>query len=130
MAVGLRDCGDRFEFVLEPILVTTSIPVAEIHLGEGVWQRDRALELTDDDTIRQAVLDHAVDEVPGCLGQAGNFAITRMAVPAEGGSDAFEQVGEIWWCGGIHKEGAALWFEAAKGCCFRQVGGRNMKRET
>jgi len=72
---------------VEPVPVTAVEPVADVHLGEGIGQATGALELIEDSAIGEAILEHDVDKVPGRLGEAGDFAVAWVTMPAERGVD-------------------------------------------
>ena len=65
------DASDGF-LVAAIVLVAALFPVAKVLRVEA---RGGFAEFVDDDSIRQAVIKHAVDEVADRPGQAGDFAV-------------------------------------------------------
>ncbi len=73
-----------FELLAAVILEAALAPVGDVHFGDGIGQRRDGrivggLEFEDDVAIAEAVVDHAVDEVAGGLGEPGDFAVARTS---------------------------------------------------
>ncbi len=74
---GLEAAFFECFLVLEPVLVAAVLPVGEVLDIEAFAG---FAQFVDDDVIGQAVVEHAVDEVAGGFGQAGDFAATSLGI--------------------------------------------------
>lgn len=113
-----READGGLGLVAEPVLVAASVPIAQVHLGEGIGKTAVLLEFEDDVAVAQAVFEHLVHSIAEGLGKAGDLAVAGMAVPAETGVNLFDQTEEIgrlggwrngvmkWW---VHRMVEGLW---------------------
>ena len=108
-----RKADGGLGLVAEPVAETAPVPVAEVHLGQGIGEGTIVLKLGDDVAIGQAFMEHEVNPVADGLGEAGDFAVARVTVPAEAGIDRFPEIAKVggrtrwrsgvmeWWIHGV-----------------------------